>query len=337
MKGIGVGVVGLGFMGATHLAALEVARASGMPCRLAAVCDERESRRTGRRDGRLSTGATDRLFDPAAVHAFATVDELLACDEVDAVSVCTPTDSHVELGRRVLETGRHLLMEKPIAVTAAAARPLVDAAAAAPGLAMPALCMRFWPGWTWLLERAADGALGAIRAATFRRLSPAPTWAPGFYDDPARSGGALVDLHVHDADFVRALLGDPVAVSSGGTLDHVTTLYHFDGGPAHVQAEGAWDHAAGFAFRMAFVADFDDATAELDSRRDAPLTLSRAGGSELVDVGEGAGYVPEMRHFLRAVLGEEPLRVTMEDALATARLLDAEREALTSRGTVDLR
>src|SRR4029453_5583634 len=94
-----------------------------------------------------------------------------------------------------------------------------------------------------------------------------PAWSPAFYGDPARSGGALFDLHVHDADLVRWLFGAPGAVTSTGTLDHVTTLYRYADGPAHVVAEGGWDHAGGFPFSMGYTVVFERATAGLGPAR----------------------------------------------------------------------
>lgn len=331
MKDVRIGVVGLGFMGATHVTAIEAARKSGWPCRLTAVCDRDPQRRRGvvESSGNIDTGAGERLFDPDAVEAFEQFEDLIASDAVDAVCICTPTDSHVALGERALDSGRHVLVEKPLAVTADAARPLVEAHTRHRDLiAMPALCMRFWPGWSWLLSRRESGDLGAVRAASFRREGPRPGWAPGFYDDPIRSGGALVDLHIHDADFVRAFLGEPDAVQAFGTLDRVATSYVFDDGPNPVLAAGSWDHADGHPFHMEFVVDFEDATAEFDSRRQDPLRLSRNGRCDIVPLPATTGYDEEMRHFVKAVLGEEPLRVTLEDAVATARLLDRERRSI---------
>ena len=331
MSEVRIGVVGLGFMGATHVTAIEAAREAGLPCRLTAVCDRDAGRRDGlvEVDGNIDTGTHGRLFDPATVTAFEDFDALIDSDEVDALCICTPTDSHVALATRALESGRHVLVEKPLAITAAAALPLVQTAERHDALvAMPALCMRFWPGWSWLLDHRSDGSLGPVRAASFRREGPRPRWAPGFYDDPERSGGALVDLHIHDADFVRAFLGEPDDVQAYGTLDRVATAYVFEGGPRPVMATGSWDHADGHPFHMGFVVDFEAATAEFDSRQETPLTLARDGSREVVPLPSTTGYDEEVRHFVRVILGEEPQRVTIADAVATARLLDRERASL---------
>ena len=334
---LGVGVLGLGFMGRTHVAAYRAAAEAGLANRLVAVCDADPERRRGGGGGggNLETGAeSERLFDPDQVRGYADPAELLADPEVELVSICTPTDSHVDLALAALEAGKHVLVEKPVAVTAAEVARLAGGAreAQARGLVcMPALCMRFWPGWTWLKEAVDQGTYGPVRSAAFQRLASAPGWNAGFYRDPARTGGALVDLHIHDADFVTHLFGLPREVVSSGDLDHVTTLYRYapGDGPGHVVAEGAWDHSPGFAFRMRYVVVFEQATADFDLDRDPALILSRDGEARGVELGSGSGYDGEIRHLLEVLRrpGRRP-RVGIDDAECHARLLDAERSSL---------
>jgi predicted dehydrogenase len=335
---IGVGVVGLGFMGRTHLVAWKAAERAGLSCRLAAVADREEARLDGRAQatGNLATGASEVLFDPRELFATTDARELLARPEVQAVSLCTPTDTHVELALAALAAGKHVLVEKPLALRSADVARLADAARSARTLCMPAHCMRFWPGWDWLQERVAGGALGRVESAVFQRLGSRPRWS-GFYADPARSGGALVDLHIHDADFVRWLFGDPEEVASTGSLDHVTTLYRYADGPAHVVAEGAWDHGAGFQFRMRYIVVFERATADFDFGRTPQLLLVRDGTAEPVPIASTSAYELQVQHFLGAIVaGRRELRASVEDALGVARLLEAERQSLESGRAVRL-
>jgi predicted dehydrogenase len=339
---IGVGILGLGFMGRAHVAAYRAAAAAGHACRLVAVCDADEARRSGRGDGggNLATGAaTERVFDPAEVRGYATPEELLADPAVDLVSVCTPTDSHVDLAIAALSAGKHVLVEKPVALTHARVARLGDAARRAADrglLCMPALCMRFWPGWVELKRAVESGEHGAPRGVAFQRLAAPPAWNPDFYRDAERTGGALCDLHVHDADFVQHLFGMPASVSSAGTLDHVTTQYRYEHGPRHVVAEGGWDHASGFAFRMRYVAVFERATLDFDIARPEPLLCCRDGAATPIALEPLTGYDGEVRHLLDAIAGRAPLTATVADAEAHALLLDAERESLATGEPVAL-
>jgi len=329
---LGIGVIGLGFMGRTHLAAWKSAERANLGCKLAAVADGDPARLDGRAQatGNLATGASEVLFDPKTLFTTRDARELIARPEVQAISLCTPTDTHVELALAALEAGKHVLVEKPVALRSADVARLADAARGARTLCMPAHCMRFWPGWDWLQERVVDGSLGRVRSAVFQRLGTRPKWS-NFYADHARTGGALVDLHIHDADFVRWLFGDPDDVASTGSPDHVTTLYRYKKGPEHVVAEGAWDHDAGFQFRMRYIVVFERATAEFDLGRTPQLLLVRDGKAEPVAIPATSAYERQVQHFLAAIVeGRRELRATVDDALGVARLLEAERASLSS-------
>lgn len=336
-------VIGLGFMGRTHVAAYAAAAAAGLPCRLAAVCDGDPARLTGdaTASGNLATTDPTRpLFDPSQVRTATDPEELFADPSIHLVSICTYTDTHVPLALRALDAGKHVLVEKPVAVTADAVRPLADAAAHAwlrGQLCMPAMCMRFWPGWDWLYTAVREGAYGRVRSATFQRLVGPPRWAVDFYKNPDRSGGALIDLHIHDADFIAWCFGRPASVQTGGTYDHVTTLYTFgSGGPEHVTAEGGWNLSRSFGFRMRYTVIFDDATADFDITRDPPLLLHTATETTPIPLPPGAGYEPEIRHFITAAAHRHQLRATMADALLTAEILDAERQSMLTARAVTL-
>ncbi|HTF89720.1 MAG TPA: Gfo/Idh/MocA family oxidoreductase [Planctomycetota bacterium] len=328
----GIGIIGLGFMGRTHLAAFQGANAMGLSNRLVAVSDADPERRAGRaaEGGNFDTGAKrELLFDPRNVRASEDPRAVIDDPEVELVSICTPTTSHVELALAALAAGKHVLVEKPVGLASAEVKRLADAASRSERLCMPAMCMRFWPGWDWLREHIRRATFGPVRSAVFSRLGTRPAWNPSFYQDPRQSGGALFDLHIHDADFVRWCFGEPTSVSSSGSLDHITTLYRFQDGPPHVVAEGGWDHTSGFAFRMRYIVVFEHATAEFDFNRAPRLVLSRNGTSEAVELPQHSGYDGEIRHLLAMIArGERDLVATMAEAVALTRMLESERASL---------
>ena len=121
--------------------------------------------------------------------------------------------------------------EKPLARTSAQCREILAAADQSSGYFMPAMCMRFWPGWSWLKSAIDEQTYGKVKAARFRRVGEPPAWGREGYFNGAASGGALLDLHIHDTDFVQYLFGRPKAVYSqgfsfySGAIDHVVTQY----------------------------------------------------------------------------------------------------------------
>jgi len=336
---IRIGIIGLGFMGRTHLAAYRSVISAGAKARIAAVADPNLERALTAGGGNLGSGtdAGSLARSIGDAERFSSAAALLESGTIDLVSICTPTDTHVDLGIAAVNAGVHVLLEKPVATSSTEVARLLKVAEASPKvLVMPAMCMRFWPGWPWLkdrIEEANDGRgdFGRFVGVTLQRLGSGPTWSREFYSDPARTGGAITDLHIHDVDFALWCFGPPRMVTSVGTIDHCSTLYRYANGPHHVVAQGGWNHAAGFPFTMRFVAVFEDATVVFDLSNDrSPLWLYRGGEGVPVPLPATSGYEAEAAHIVEAVArlakGETPhLRATLRDSLLVAKLLEAER------------
>ena len=345
---VGVGIVGSGFMGRTHAAAYAAAAEAGAANRLLGVFDTGAARRGGNtRDERVARPGVgeDDASPLERVPRVASYADLLSDPEVELVSICTPTETHVDLAIAALEAGKHVLLEKPVALASAEVQRLLEVERKSAGWCLPAMCMRFWPAWTWLLEVVANERFGAVESATFRRVGPAPDWSQSFYADEGRSGGALFDLHVHDVDIVVALFGVPAEVHASGSTQHLTACYGFDEGPRHVTAEGGWAHAAGSPFRMHFTVAFERATADFALGRDPELWIAGEGaaspaassssgaasgpaGPVPVAVPEGDGYQHQARHALEVVRGLRRPSVSLDQALAVTQVLERERASL---------
>ena len=322
---VGVGIVGLGFMGRTHLGAY----AANPACSVRAAFDPT---RRAAAAGNLITagGGVDALL--AQLPLSASLDELLARDDIDLVSICTPTDTHVDLVRAAVRARKHVLVEKPTALDAAAIDALGQEAYAAGVLAMPAHCMRFWPAWAWMADAVRAGSFGRARRASFRRLGARPAWSQDFYLDPARSGGAIVDLHIHDADFVRFAFGEPDTVDAHGTRMHVSARYGFRDGPHAglvVEAEGGWMDDPALAFTMVASIECERGVIDFRLGRDPELLVLVDGEPQVIVAGRdyplGTGYDHEIAALLSAIrAGKSAAPVTLADAARTQRLLDRE-------------
>ncbi len=334
---IGVGVIGMGFMGWRHVEAFAAAERAGLPCRVVAVCDPNASRRKAPAAAGNIVAARAPTPDMDRVAGYQRPEHLLVDPSVRLVSVCTPTDSHTTIALQALAAGKHVLVEKPVGLTADAVRPLADAARAADTLCMPAHCMRFWPGWTWLKEAIDSGVYGRLVSASFLRAGARPAWSP-FYADDQRTGGVLTDFHLHDADFILWAIGQPRAVLCEGSASRVRSSYRFNpSDTAQVTAEADWTRAPEDGFRMAYTARFERATAEFEMGRDPVLTVTDEAGVRAVGLPEGTGYDHQVRHLVLAIAeGRTDLRVSMDDALLAAALLDAERRSFEASGWITL-
>ncbi len=330
-----VGVIGLGFMGQTHCRGVRRLEETGL-ARLAAVADSRKERLSGQiqQTGNIDArDATEALFDPTRVRTFHDAGELIDEGDVDLVSICTPSDTHVDLAIRALDAGCHVLVEKPVGTSLAEVARLAEAADRAETLCMPAMCIRFWPAWRWLHDRVRDRSFGPLQSLMLTRLGSMPDWSPGFYDDPARSGGALFDLHIHDTDFVYWCLGMPDRVETSGDHMQLATLYRYASLPGPVLATGGWRQQPAFGFRMQFTACFAQATADFDLTRKPQLLLHEGADTRPVDLSPFSGWDLEIEHLVRAIREGFTPDATLEDALRVTTILQAERTSMTeSRG-----
>ena len=149
-----------------------------------------------------------------------------------STSAC-PTTSTPRLAIRALEAGKHVLVEKPIALTTADADAMVAAARASGKLLMVAHVLPFFPEFAFAAEAVAVGRVtGRCRAAHLNRVISRPDWSSGIADAD-RSGGPAIDLHIHDTHFIGLVCGVPRAVHSrgvveGGAVVHLTTQYLYD-------------------------------------------------------------------------------------------------------------
>jgi predicted dehydrogenase len=171
----------------------------------------------------------------------------IAAPGVDAVDICLPTPLHGEVAVRALELGRHVLVEKPIALTLEDADGMGAAAAAAGRVLMVGHVLRYFPEVIELRRVVASGALGEVLGVSAKRLSAPPDWNDWMLD-VARSGGTLVDMMIHDFDVAAALLGPARSVHAVATAGgrHVNAIVEHERG--HAAIEGSHAMPASYPF-----------------------------------------------------------------------------------------
>jgi len=334
-----VGVVGLGFMGQTHIKSYQKLDTA----EIIAVCSPTRKPVNGMLPGVTGniTGA-DSIQLGKEVRSYQDFGSFLADSEVELVSICTPTHLHVSQSLAALKAGKHVLCEKPLARTAQQVRELVNAASGSGKFFMPAMCVRFWPGWAWLKELVDKNTYGKILAARFRRVSAPPAWSQGTYFNGAESGGALFDMHIHDVDFVQFLFGRPKSVYAtgqsrfSGAIDHVVCQYQVASG-ATVYAEGSWLLTSGF--NMSYTVNFERATVDFDSSRgENALQLSEAGRpTRSVALANSDGYVEQLRYLTNCIrTSHRPSVVTAADGLSAVEICEAEEKSIRTELPVQL-
>jgi predicted dehydrogenase len=335
-----IGILGMGMMGWFH-----ATRYLQLPnVRLVAIADLDPGRLEAKDAVRGNIADESAAADLTSVARYTDAGQLIAEAGVDIVDVCLPSFLHASYTVEALEAGHHVLCEKPMALALEDADRMIAAARAADRTLMIAQCIRFWPEFTYLRQAVREGTYGALLSLNMYRLGGRPIWSwENWFLDPARSGSPPYDLHIHDVDYVNALLGPPDAIQATARVSQATggydvlhALYRYDGGP-QVHIHAGWSMGQ-IPFNAGFDAWFERGFLRYDGRNDPPLVvyddLERVDGRP-ADYEPGDAYLNEIAYFCRCVAeGRPPDECPPESARGSLALVRAEIASIESGETV---
>lgn len=293
-----VGILGAGGMGNVH--ARHLSRLPGVEV-LVFDTDADKAKALAARWGCQAVESTDSIFDKA-----------------DAIDVCLPTHLHYDLGMTAIETGKAVFIEKPLASSTVQARRLIEAAAKNDVMLAVGHVVRFFPEFRRAREAVRSGAIGTPSIARTRRggLAPKSPW----FADYTVSGGVLLDLAIHDFDWLRWTLGEVASVyaksvgfTHGSWPDYaLSTLIFESGAVAHV--ESTWMDPGGG--RVTFEVCGSGGMIEHDSRKTQTLRTSVAGSQTALESPLDAlddPYYNQLKNFVECVNADLPPAVPGEE------------------------
>lgn len=328
---IKVGLMGLGSIGRVHLDILRRLEREGLPVKLVAVFDIDERKFSGFAQ-ESNIVELNQAPDLSGIRTF-TDPELFYREALDMVDITLPTFLHDKFTIDCLNRGLHVLCEKPIALDSDSGAAMVEAAAATGNKLMIAHCLRFWPEYEYLKRVVDSGEFGQVRTATFYRGGGAPKWSyENWMLQVEKSGGALVDLHIHDVDVIQWLFGPPEAVSALCSEHYDIVSGHFryaDGKIIHAQADLSLP--GDVPFEMSYKAHLDKATLIF---RDGQLTVYPENDAPSVYEHAGEqGHYREIKYFVERLLyGGEIATSPAEESLLTLRIVEAQRRSSAKGG-----
>lgn len=262
MKKLSCALVGFGGIGHHH--ASRYAHCKNV--RLVAICDI-DPARLAAAESETNLGSSGTM-DLSKVRLYGSYDDLAKAERgrIDMLDLCVPTYEHARLACRAMRDGFHVLSEKPMALSLAQCDAMIAAAKGTGRLHMVAQCLRFSPVYEALRAAVEDGRFGALRRLSLHRVGAMP-WSKWYYDR-RKSGGAVLDLQLHDLDFAVSLLGTPVAIRceglrgpSGGWDETLSRLRYAGAKAPVVTTEASWLRAA---FKPGFEAVFERGLLEYD-------------------------------------------------------------------------
>ncbi len=360
-----IGIVGLGFMGMTHFeGATRLADAGDGNRRVAgsklkggkvvAIATRNPKKLAGDWSSiQGNFGPRGGQVDLTGIKTTPNYRELLDDPNIDLIDICLPTGEHEEVALEAIAAGKHVLVEKPIAIDLKAADRMVRAAEKAGVLLMVAHVLPFFPEFRYARETIASGKYGKLRAAHFRRVMAPPEWSKRIADF-ASLGGWGIDLHIHDNHFVGAICGVPQKVFARGLLqagfvNHVHSQYVYDDPDVTVSCVSGGIAAKGLAFAHSFEIFLEKATLQFDAGTYAgewvvnrPLTLITSTGKGQVKSPKTKGgdewcsaFTVELQEAVSGVRqGQAPDLLSGTLARDALKLCYAEAKSISSGRTV---
>jgi len=315
---VNVGIAGIGFIGMIHYLAYRKIR--GVNVR--AMCEKDEKRLSGDwRSIKGNFGPQGTMMDLTGIARCVELDDLLADPKLDLIDICLPPSLHAEVTVAALRAGKHVFCEKPIALNPADAKRMVKAAEKAGRMLMVGQVLPFFPEYSFAYKAITSGRYGRLLGGHFKRIISDPLWLPDFYN-PAVCGGPMIDLHVHDAHFIRVVCGMPVEVRTVGAMrgevaERFTTQFLFDDPKLVVSASCGVINQQGRPFTHGFEIYLERATLLFDAASIGkdwvvayPLTVLSSDGQvvrpELLSADPCDAFVNEIKEVLRVIRSGKP-------------------------------
>lgn len=328
-----VAVLGAGFMGSTHARAFK--QIPGVE--IAAIYAHSE-RRAAPLAEELGTTWTGQL------------ESILRDESIDAIDNCLPTPHHRPVTEAAIAAGKHVLLEKPIALTDEDAKALVDLAAETDKVFMIAHVLRFWPEYIELARLVQSGEYGKPLTGLAYRRQPFPAWSE-LFSKSELTGGAVIDMMIHDYDALNWIFGTPKSVLArglnnprSGGWDQVQVMIDYGDGSALV--DGGMMMPESYPFTSSFQVLCERGAMEYNFQAGGRSVEVGGGVNELklypnegdprvIEVEQKDPYLAEVEYFVECVKNGVPAdRATPADSRVALQVALAAREAVEQESLV---
>lgn len=304
-----VGIIGAGTMGRIHAGAYALMK----DAQLVGVADIRPA-------------AAQPLADQLGSKAYSTLEDLIAAENPDIIDICLPTYLHKSFVMKAAQFGKHVICEKPIAPALEDAQEMIEACRKAGVKLMVGHVLRFFPEYAKAKQMVDRNAVGKVGTVRMLRGGSIPSGWNDWYRSFDQSGGVILDLIIHDFDWLRWTFGEVERVYAKGligremlSMDHAFVSLRFVNGTiAHVN--GSWAHPEGFrtfleiAGKKGVISMDSDDTVSIHTS----LHSAKSAAAASVQIPESplgkSPYLLELEHFVDCALHDKQPSITGEDA-----------------------
>ena len=321
-------LIGFGGLGKVHYNGIKAVTSRVGDIELVALCDVDETQFS--RQTKTNLGGADVSLDFSNVNLYTDYKEMIEKEELDFVITALPTYLHAEIAIYAMDKGIHVFSEKPMALNLEDCKAMIEASERNNVKLMIGQCLRFCPYWRKIKEYIDSGEYGKVIKAEFSRVSREPKnkWE-NWMHDIEKSGGCILDMHVHDTDFINYLFGKPKAVFSVAThyktgYDGVNTSYIYD--DKICVANGDWGYSDTFKFSGSYRVRFEKATVTL---WDGPVKVYPDNGEPFEpEIGQETSYQNEIVEFVNCIREDRKSEINPpESSMQTIEIVLKERES----------
>lgn len=315
MKKVKIGIIGGNYMGKMHADCYRLL--DGVE--VVAVAD-------------INQEVAESLANSFGAKAFTDGKEMIKSCELDAVDICLPTFLHTEYALFAMDYVPYIFIEKPVALNMSECALLMEKQKQTGAEIQVGHVIRFWDEYAYLKKLIEENTYGKVVNASFKRLSPSPSWSKNNWLRNAKlSGGAVLDLHIHDIDFMLYLFGKPekysfVKNTLGESNSYIITICNY--GDFAVSVEDTWFLPSSYPFNMYYRVVFENAVVEFDrnvvtvfgseNKFNPEIKKNEIGskegfnGGNISDLG---GYYNELEYFTNAIAnGKSIEKATLKEA-----------------------
>ncbi len=311
-----VAMIGMGGISSTHRACWKKIK----DVEVVAVCDIRKEN-------------ADAAAEDMGAKAYYSYEEMAKNEKYDILDICLPTYLHAEHAVKALESGVHVICEKPASLKIEDIDRIYNAAEENGKNVMIAQVVRFWKEYLYLKETYESRKYGRLMSGRMTRMggTPVSSW-DDWMRDPERSGLVPFDLHIHDLDFILYTFGKPDGMqrfrAKNEKQDYFEAIYQYP--DFFIAAEAAW-YDCNYVFQCSFRFQFERAVLEF---KDGKLTVFEQGGNTFcpfeAQSEKGDGYVPvtnayddEILYFLDCIKKGVPCdKIKREELKHVLRLIE---------------
>lgn len=310
-----IGIIGCGGMGTTHNLCLKEL-SKHYDIKVTAIADCR-----------------DEFLDKAGVYwkgvkKFKDGRELIDQSNIDIVHICVPSYLHAELAILAMQKRMNVLLEKPVCINKKDCQRLLDMEKKTGVKIMAAQVVRFFDEYRFLKDIYSKKTYGKLKSMMMHRISGNPTWGwEEWFHDIERSGSVILDLHIHDIDFLRYMIGEPkdyqvlATKFDSGMPNQVISVFKYE--DLFAVAEGSMEVSSKVPFEAYYKASFEDATVEYSSINQPHVSIYHKDGtvttpeierdynthddSAGINISDLGGYYNEIKYFLDCIIEKKPV------------------------------